>query len=101
MLYSTAHWQKTVHGYSGFRSPAQERLFYELSGFPDEASVASLERIGVGYLVVHTDAYTPERRADVLARINTLGPRLKVQYADTAARVYALTRTAAAARNQE
>src|SRR5439155_19258755 len=96
MLYSTAHWEKTVHGYSGFRSAAQERLFYELSAFPDETSVSSLERIGVSYVVVHTDSYPPERRADVLARIDVFGRRLKVEYVDPTARVYSLTRTAAA-----
>ena len=101
MLYSTAHWQKTVHGYSGFRSAAQERLFYELAAFPDETSVASLERVGVTYVVVHTDSYPPERRADVIARIDSFGPRLKLQYVDPGARVYWVTRTAPTARNQQ
>ena len=101
MLHSTAHWQKTVHGYSGFRTPSQERLFYELSGFPDDASVASLERIGVTYVVVHMDWYLAEQRDAVQKRIDAFGPRLKRVYDDPAASVYWLTRTASTARNLE
>ena len=42
MLHSTAHWQKTVHGYSGFRSERLQALFTELAEFPSEQSLQHL-----------------------------------------------------------
>ena len=57
MLHAMAHWQKTVHGYSGLRPPLHDALYRSLLRFPDEESLASLERLGVTYVVVHTDLY--------------------------------------------
>ena len=34
MLHSMAHWQKTVHGYSGFRAPFHEQLYLEMRALP-------------------------------------------------------------------
>ena len=56
MLHSTAHWQKTVHGYSGWRTLFHEKLFAEMDAFPDDVSIASLNALGVTYVVVHTDS---------------------------------------------
>ena len=44
MLHSTAHFQKTVHGYSGWRTLFHMELFKEMEFFPDETSIASLEQ---------------------------------------------------------
>src|SRR5205085_9738378 len=57
MLHATAHWQKTVHGYSGYRPPLHERLYQELTNFPDAMSLRTLSEIGVTYVIVHTDLY--------------------------------------------
>ena len=43
MLHSTAHWQKTVHGYSGWQTLFHLRLYAEMQSFPmRRASPASL-----------------------------------------------------------
>ena len=34
MLHATAHWQKTIHGYSGIRRPLHDQLYRELTTFP-------------------------------------------------------------------
>ena len=57
MLHATAHWQKTIHGYSSLRRPLHDRLYVELTAFPDATSVASLRDVGVTYVVVHTEDY--------------------------------------------
>lgn len=61
MLHSMAHWQNTVHGYSGIEPPQHTALYAAMKGFPDTASVAQLRAFGVTHVVVHIDAYPAER----------------------------------------
>jgi hypothetical protein len=91
MLHSTAHWQKTVHGYSGLRLPLHVQLYDELTRFPDEASLASLERIGVTYVVVHTDWYREGERLQVDQRFEPWRDRLRLVHSEGEGRVYALS----------
>jgi hypothetical protein len=91
MLHSTAHWQKTVHGYSGFRPPLHERLFAQLTTFPSEASIRSLTDLSVTYVVVHTDLYAPEEWKRIEAEIEKV-PALRLEHVEGAGRVYSLPR---------
>ena len=88
MLHSMAHWQKTVHGYSGIRRPFHAQLYDELTAFPDAASLASLRAVGVTYVVVHTDQYGDRWRTieEQIART----PALKLEHTERAGRVYSL-----------
>jgi hypothetical protein len=90
MLHSTAHWQKTVHGYSGLRPPLHVQLYDELTRFPDETSLASLERIGVTYVVVHTDWYREGERLQIDQRFEPWRDRLRLVRTEGEGRVYAL-----------
>jgi len=90
MLHSTAHWQKTIEGYSGLRPPLHEPLYRELVRFPDGTSLDSLARLGVNYIVVHGDLYTPEERARVDARLILFRDRLTLTHTEGDGRVYAL-----------
>jgi hypothetical protein len=88
MLHETAHWQKTIHGYSGIRRAFHEQLYLELTAFPDEKSISSLRAVGVNYIVVHTDTYRgnwPEI-SERIART----PALKLEHVEGAGRVYSL-----------
>jgi hypothetical protein len=69
MLHATAHWQKTIHGYSGIQPALHDELFEELTRFPDDASLEHLRAIGVTHIVVHTDQYDPVRWAEVEPRL--------------------------------
>jgi hypothetical protein len=60
MLHSMAHWQKTVHGYSGLRPALHEKLYDEMRAFPDDVAVRRLAEIGVTYVVVHGELYAPD-----------------------------------------
>jgi hypothetical protein len=98
MLHSMAHWQKTVHGYSGHRPALHVELYDLLRGFPDDASVGRLEAIGVDYVVVHRDLYPEGAWPAVDARLGDMSARLRLVHEDERGRVYALsasTRTAA------
>jgi hypothetical protein len=95
MLHSTAHWQKTVHGYSGLRVPLHVELYDELTRFPDERSLASLSRLGVTYVVVHTEWYRPGERTQIDGRLDRFRNRLRLEHADGDGRVYALVSASA------
>jgi hypothetical protein len=90
MLHSTAHWQKTVHGYSGTRLPVHLELFDQLTRFPDDASVNALARLGVTYVVVHTDLYEPGEWSSVERRLRLFGDRLRLVHEESDGRVYAV-----------
>ena len=92
MLHSMAHWQKTVHGWSGLQPPNQLELYYQLTGFPDEDSLRSLMQFRVDYVVVHTDLYQPGEWAQVERRMAAFQGWIELRYSDNAGRVYALRR---------
>lgn len=90
MLHSMAHWQRTVHGYSGFRPPRHELLFRQLRNFPDEESLEHLRRLGVRYIVVHEDYYRPADWPVVEARLGRFEDALRLEHQDGSGRVYSL-----------
>ena len=91
MFHSMAHWQKTVHGYSGMRPELHERLYRELRTFPDHASLDHLTHLGVTYVVVHIDMYKePGEWETVEQRLAQHASRLQLEYQDKTARVYRL-----------
>jgi len=89
MLHSMQHWQKTVHGYSGFRAPFHDQLYLEMRRFPDETSIAKLREIGVTYVVVHRELYSPEEWAIVEPRFQQF-PQLRLAHEDPSGRVYSV-----------
>ena len=90
MLHSTAHWQKTVHGHSGIRTPLHHDLFEKLRGFPSDASFDALTSVGVTHIVIHPEMYDA---ADWL-RASTAFPqfhdRVEQVYNDGRSQVYRL-----------
>ena len=89
MLHSTAHWQKTVHGYSGIRRPLHDALYATLTDFPNPESIQALKEVGVTYVVVHTDDYSPDEWRAIEPRIAGAG-RLRLVHTAGAGRVYAI-----------
>ena len=88
MLHATAHWQKTIHGYSGIRRPLHEQLYLDLTTFPSAASLDSLRAVGVTLIVVHVDEYG-SRWASVEEQIART-PSLELRHVEGAGRVYSL-----------
>ena len=88
MLHATAHWQRTIHGYSSLRRPLHDRLYLELPGFPDATSVASLREVGVTYVIVHTENYGDRWRA-VEQQIERTGA-FKLEHVEGSGRAYSL-----------
>jgi hypothetical protein len=90
MLHTMAHWQKTVHGYSGFRPSQYDELDAQLRRFPDDTSLGALARFGVTYVVVHTDLYEPGEWEPVRERIEQYRARLRLVHVADSGRVYEL-----------
>ena len=90
MLHSMAHWQATVHGHSGIRAPLHDELYGQLREFPDEEGIRGLRRIGVDYLVVHTEKYDPAEWPLVEKRLESFREWLVLEHLEGAGRVYRL-----------
>lgn len=88
MLHATAHWQKTVHGYSGIRRPYHDELYEAMSEFPQKASLEGLRASGVTYVVVHSSEYG-SRWATIEEQVKAT-PQLKLERADGRDFVYSL-----------
>jgi hypothetical protein len=92
MLHSTAHWQKTIHGYSGMRPRLHSDLYNEMTTFPDADSLIGLTEVGVTRVVVHTDWYPSGEWDAAKARFDEYGAWLTLEHTEGAGRVYALSR---------
>jgi hypothetical protein len=90
MLHAMAGWQKTVHGYSGFVTPAHLELYRQLATFPSEEAVRGLVDFGVTYVVVHGGDYPPDERARIDARLIELQESLTLLHVDGDDRIYAV-----------
>lgn len=89
MLHAMAHWQKTVHGYSGFEPPQHAALYAAMKSFPDPRSLQQLHTFGVTYVVVHIDRYAPDRWTIVDGQLAAVG-ELELLFQDQKSRVYRL-----------
>lgn len=89
MLHATAHWQRTIHGYSGIRRPLHETLYEELTEFPGTQSLALLREVGVTHVVVHFRRYPADRRQDIQSRLDRT-PDLTLVHSDGDTSVYTL-----------
>jgi hypothetical protein len=81
MLHSMAHWQKTIHGYSGLLPEFSDELYQQLAQFPDARSIKSLRDVGVTYIVVHDPR---------IAQRTVAFPELKLEHEEPDGRVYSL-----------
>lgn len=90
MLHATAHWQKTVHGYSGIRRPLHDELYEVMTTFPDAASLEALRGVGVDYVVVHAGDYPGATWLGIEPRLAQSGD-LRLVHSSGTDRVYAIT----------
>jgi hypothetical protein len=91
MVHSTAHWQKTIQGYHGWRSSFHHELNAEMEQFPNAQTLERLTALNVTYVVVHDDRYSPERWAEVKSRLELFSDQLRMVHADATGRIYQLT----------
>jgi hypothetical protein len=90
MIHGAAHWQRMVNGYSSLVPPLHMKLYAELHEFPTEPGLAELERLGVNYVVVHTDMYQPDRWAEKERAMASFGDRIRLLRVEGEGRIYAI-----------
>jgi hypothetical protein len=79
---STFHWMPLVNGYSGFYPPSYLGRLDRLAQFPDDASVTSLRRDNVRYVIVHDDGYPHGERLRIVERLTRSGLKWLADYDD-------------------
>lgn len=92
MLHATAHWQQTVHGYSGLLPKAHEDLYAALWKFPSQDAITRLLSFNVTYVVVHEDFSSAAQRAKTDAALLPFAAWLTLVHEAADGRVYALHR---------
>lgn len=92
ILHSTAHWQKTVNGWSGLLPPEHQDLFASLWKFPNTDSLDRLDTFGVNFVVIHENFSEPAQRAKTDADVAPFQARLTLVHEEADGRVYALHR---------
>jgi len=90
MIHGAAHFQPMVNGYSSLVPPFHLKLYPELYEFPTEAGLAELERLGVNYVIVHTDMYQPDRWAEKAADLERFSNRIRLVRVEGEGRAYAI-----------
>ncbi len=90
MWHSMAHWQKTVHGFSGVLPPEHQRLYEELADFPSDESLQRLRGFNVTYVVYHADMTDPDMIAWVDDRFASWGHALELVHEEADGRAYRL-----------
>jgi hypothetical protein len=90
MIHSTAHFQRTVEGFTGVLPPDQSLLYEQLSEFPTEDGLKHLLAFHTTYIVVHGDEYSPEAYAALQKGLEQVHSWLTLVHADGRECVYAL-----------
>jgi len=75
LYFSTYHWRPIPIGRTSFYPPAHEYLAWHLRNFPDDTSLAMLERLGIRTIVVHPRLWTGDERQERMAAL-AADPRL-------------------------
>ncbi len=88
LLASTVHWRPLVNGFGGFAPPGFDDTVRLARAFPSVLTVAWLQEIGVGWVIVHLDRYDdPLRTLRVLSELQRRRD-LALSIVDGATRLY-------------
>ncbi|MGE5531081.1 MAG: hypothetical protein ACM3VW_03050 [Bacteroidota bacterium] len=75
--YSTAHWKRTVNGYSGFSTRTYEAIAESSQSFPDPATIAWLQGLRVNLVILHRDDYEDEQYERLWAELPGYASQLR------------------------
>jgi hypothetical protein len=92
MRHSMAHWQKTVHGFSGIVPEDHQRLYEAMAVFPSQEAIDRMRGFGVDYVVYHADLTDPQMVAAIDAQFAPWASALELVHTEPDGRVYRLTR---------
>ncbi|HYM24917.1 MAG TPA: hypothetical protein VEU08_16990 [Vicinamibacterales bacterium] len=90
MLHSTAHFQKTVMGYTGVLPDEYAELHAQLASFPSDESLRHLLALNVRYVVVHDEYFPADEHAALEQRLPRFASWLTLEHSSPDARVYSI-----------
>ncbi len=67
--YSSHHWRRLANGGTGFTPPIYKELRQWFKHFPDPRSVDVIQQLGVDYVVLHPQSYSPEEWQRVMVEL--------------------------------
>ena len=67
LFYSMAHWRPIVNGFGRSEPPDHFRVISHMNAFPGPNNARTMRRLGVDYVVLHTDRHGPG--AEELVRV--------------------------------
>ncbi|HEY2941033.1 MAG TPA: hypothetical protein VGN09_01235 [Vicinamibacteria bacterium] len=70
LYFSTYHWRPIPVGRTSFYPPAHEFLARMLEGFPDDVSLAAMDRLGIDTVVVHPRLWPEDSRGARLQAVD-------------------------------
>ena len=91
MLFSTAHWQPLVNGYSDHIPADFRQAAAVLDSFPSNDSFAVLRQRRVRYIGIHWDMFGP-RADEIRERLRPFAPNLRELAADEVMTLYEVVR---------
>jgi hypothetical protein len=78
VYYSIYHWRNIVNGYSGYAPPGYRVIREAMDEFPSESTFELLNNLEVGYLLVHTQGFRPEKGRDIVRRLRNFMSRVEL-----------------------
>jgi len=69
--FSSYHWKKMIHGYTGYYPPLSYIFNRLTSSFPDSISLKLLQSLGVEYIIVHPEYYPPGIWKQIIYSLNS------------------------------
>lgn len=88
MLHTTAHWHKTVHGFSGVLPDTHQRLYEAMAVFPSDDALTRMKALGVTHVVYHADFTDPAVISATHAQFAPWQHALKFVHQEADGRVY-------------
>ncbi len=67
--YASHHWRPISNGGTGFTPPIYKELRQWFNAFPDPRSVDVMQQIGIEYVILHSQTYTPEDWQRVISEL--------------------------------
>lgn len=91
MVHSMAHWQKTVHGFSGVLPDEHHNLYRAMAAFPSDDALDRMRKLGVTYVIFHADMNNSEERGWVDGLFAPFAHSLLLVHEEVDGRAYLLS----------
>lgn len=75
--YSSHHWRRMANGGTGYTPPIYREMRKWFDAFPDPRSVDVMQQLGLDYVILHQNAYTPDEWQSLQAELPRYLPAIE------------------------